>query len=25
LREKFADRSAQESFVNRELDNVKLN
>jgi F-type H+-transporting ATPase subunit b len=25
LREKFADRSAQESFVNRELDNIKLN
>jgi F-type H+-transporting ATPase subunit b len=25
LREKFADRSAQELFVNRELDNVKLN
>jgi F-type H+-transporting ATPase subunit b len=25
LREKFTDRSAQESFVNRELDNVKLN
>ena len=25
LREKFADRAAQESFVNRELDNVKLN
>jgi len=25
LREKFADRSAQESFVNRELDNVTLN